>query len=85
MIAGRLRWKKKGAGLTGKIGLAAFDFESGSLLLTEAGSKRRASLHAVHGISELELHDRGGLEVFRCSLEDFSERLTRAEVVPIGV
>ena len=77
MIAGRLRWKKKGAGLRGKIGLAAFDFESGSLLLTEAGSKRRASLHAVHGVSELELHDRGGLEVFQCSVEEFRGRLTR--------
>ena len=77
MIAGRLRWKKKGAGLTGKIGLAAFDFPTGSLLVTEAGSKRRASLHAVHGVSALKVHDRGGLEIFECSLQEFHQRLIR--------
>ncbi len=78
MIAGRLQWKKKGAGLTGKIGLAAFDFNNGSLLVTESGSKRRASLHAVPEKQGLAIHDRGGLEVLECSPQDFGERLIRA-------
>jgi formamidopyrimidine-DNA glycosylase len=75
MIAGRLRWKKKGAGLPGRNGLAAFDFPGGTLLLTEAGSKRRASLHAVLGRASLEEHDRGGLDVLRCTRAEFNERL----------
>ena len=54
MIAGRIRWKKRGAGLPGRIGLAAFDFPNGTLLLTEAGSKRRASLYAVRPQRSLE-------------------------------
>jgi formamidopyrimidine-DNA glycosylase len=54
MIAGRLRWAHTGAKPPGRIGLAAFDFEEGTLLLTEAGSKRRASLHLVGGVSGLE-------------------------------
>src|SRR5262245_9911068 len=53
MIAGRLRWRERGAALPGKLGLAAFDFEDGTLLLTEAGTKKRASLHAVRGRAEL--------------------------------
>ena len=53
MIAGRLHWKAAGAKLPGKAGLAAFDFPDGTLVLTEAGSKRRASLHAVHGLAAL--------------------------------
>ena len=77
MIAGRLQWKKKGAGLTGKISLAAFDFRHGTLLLTESGSKHRASLYAVNGDEGLTTHDRGGLEVLECSSADFRQRLTR--------
>ncbi len=77
MIAGRLQWKKKGAGLRRKIGLAAFDFANGSLLLTESGSKRRASLYAVRGKEGLLAHDPGGLEVLECSSADFRQRLTR--------
>ena len=75
MIAGRLRWKKKGAGLSARFGLAAFDFPDGSLLLTEAGSKRRASLYAVRGRDGLGAHDPGGLDVFQCTQEDFQRRL----------
>ena len=59
MIAGRLHWKKEGAKPPGKIGLAAFDFPTGTLLLTEAGSKRRASLHLVRGEAELARHNPG--------------------------
>src|SRR5688572_18651142 len=77
MIAGRFRWNaKKGAAVPGKIGLAAFDFESGTLLLTEAGTKKRASLHLVRGEEALKEHDRGGLEIFECTLEEFSRALT---------
>ena len=75
MIAGRIRWKKRGAGLPGRIGLAAFDFPNGTLLLTEAGSKRRASLYAVRGRDGLAVHDRGGVDVLRCTLEEFRQRL----------
>ena len=75
MIAGRIRWKKRGAGLPGRIGLAAFDFPNGTLLLTEAGSKRRASLYAVRGRDGLAAHDRGGVDVLRCTLEQFRQRL----------
>src|SRR5580692_3134309 len=62
MIAGRLQWKPRGAKPPGKIGLAAFEFSTGTLILTEAGSKRRASLHVVHGEETLALLDPGGLE-----------------------
>lgn len=75
MVAGRLRWKKPGTKVPGKLGLAAFDFESGTLLLTEAGSKKRASLHVVAGEPALAAHDRGGLEVFEADLPDFAEAL----------
>jgi formamidopyrimidine-DNA glycosylase len=75
MIAGRLRWKKAGTKLPGRNGLAAFDFAHGSLLLTEAGSRRRASLHAVHGPGALDDHDRRGLEVLECGLDEFRQRL----------
>ncbi|MEX2110291.1 MAG: DNA-formamidopyrimidine glycosylase family protein [Gemmatimonadaceae bacterium] len=77
MIAGRLRWLPTGAKVPGKIGLAAFDFPTGNLILTEAGSKRRASLWLVRGEPALEQFERGGLEVFESTLADFSERLTR--------
>ncbi|MBI1951311.1 MAG: hypothetical protein HYS34_08115, partial [Acidobacteria bacterium] len=63
MIAGRLHWKPAGAKNPGKLGLAAFDFETGTLLLTDAGSKRRASLHLVRGEESLRSFERGGLEL----------------------
>jgi len=75
MIPGRLHWKKKGAALSRRNSLAAFDFPNGTLLLTEAGSKRRASLHAVHGRNSLAGHDRGGVEVLTCSLGEFRKQL----------
>jgi formamidopyrimidine-DNA glycosylase len=75
MIAGRLRWVPAGAKVPGKIGLAAFDFSNGTLILTEAGSKRRASLWLVRGEKSLEQFERGGLEVLESSLSDFTERL----------
>jgi len=75
MRAGRLRWLGKGAKSPGRIGLAVFEFPSGSLALTEAGSKRRASLHLVHGAASLAPFDAGGLEVLECDLAAFAERL----------
>ena len=77
MIAGRLRWVPAGAKVPGKLGLAAFDFPNGTLMLTEAGSKRRASLWLVRGEKSLEQFDRGGLEVLDADIEQFTERLTR--------
>ncbi len=77
MIAGRLHWHKPGAKLPGKRGLAAFDFAPGSLVLTEAGSKRRASLHLVEGRQALGQHDPGGLEVLTADLAAFRAALTR--------
>src|SRR5262245_10330524 len=64
MIAGRLHWKPTGAKPPGKVGLAAFDFPDGTLVLTEAGSQRRASLYLVRGEAELARHNPGGLEVW---------------------
>ena len=77
MIAGRLRWVPAGAKVPGKLGLAAFDFPNGTLILTEAGSKRRASLWLVRGEKSLEQFDRGGLEVLDADIEQFTERVTR--------
>ncbi|PYO77252.1 MAG: formamidopyrimidine-DNA glycosylase [Gemmatimonadetes bacterium] len=77
MIAGRLRWVPAGAKVPGKLGLAAFDFPNGTLILTEAGSKRRASLWLVRGEKSLAQFDRGGLEVLDADIEQFTERLTR--------
>jgi formamidopyrimidine-DNA glycosylase len=77
MIAGRLRWRDRGAPIPGKVGLAAFDFPTGSAILTEAGSKRQASLHIVAGASNLASLDPGGLEVLDSMLPAFAERLTR--------
>jgi formamidopyrimidine-DNA glycosylase len=77
MIAGRLQWKDRGTKITAKIGLAAFDFPTGTLMLTEAGSRRQASLHIVRGESALEAHDPGGLEVVDSKFEDFRAWLTR--------
>ena len=75
MIAGRLRWKEDRPVLTGKQQLAAFDFPNGSLLLTEAGTKKRASLYVVTSSAELDDHDPGGLEPLQCSYDQFAERL----------
>lgn len=77
MIAGRFRWKEAGAKIPGKVGLAAFDFSSGTLLLTEAGSKRQASLYLVRGETGLETHDPGGLEVLHSTPEEFAAALRR--------
>jgi len=75
MIAGRLHWKAAGAKPPGKIGLAAFDFSNGTLLLTEAGTKRRASLEVVRGEAALRALDPGGLEVMTADFEAFREAL----------
>jgi formamidopyrimidine-DNA glycosylase len=75
MIAGRLLWKPRGAPLTNRISLAAFDFPSGSLVLTEAGTQKRASIHLVRGEDGLREFDRGGLEIFASTLAQFAERL----------
>jgi formamidopyrimidine-DNA glycosylase len=75
MIAGRLRWALAGAKAPGKIGLAAFDFDDGTLLLTEAGTKRRASLHLVAGESALATFERGGLEPLDAEEAEFVLRL----------
>ena len=77
MIAGRFQWKPRDAKIPGKLGLAAFDFPTGTLLLTEAGSKKRASLHLVQGRSALAAFDRGALEVLDSSFEAFQRALTR--------
>jgi len=75
MIAGRLRWRERGFKVPGKVGLAAFDFPTGTLLFTEAGSKRQASVHIVRGEGALAAHDRGGLEVLEADLPVFAGRL----------
>ncbi len=77
MIAGRLHWKARGAKLSGKYALAAFDFAKGTLLLTEAGSKRRAALHVIRGRDSLAEHDPGGLEVLPATIEQFESVLRR--------
>jgi formamidopyrimidine-DNA glycosylase len=75
MIAGRLHWKLKGAKLGGRQNLAAFDFATGTLTLTEAGSKRRASLHVIRGEAGLAAIDPGGVEVFDTDLAGFRTAL----------
>ena len=77
MIAGRLRWRERGAAIPGKGGLAAFDFPNGSAILTEAGSKRQASIHIVRGEAALSALDPEGLEVLTADRAAFAERLTR--------
>ena len=77
MIAGRLHWKPAGAKLPGRAGLAAFDFPAGTLVLTEAGTKRRAALHLVRGEAALGALDRGGLEPLSADLESFRAALLR--------
>ena len=77
MIAGRLHWKAHGAKPPGRIGLAVFDFTNGSLVLTEAGTKKRASLHLVRGEDRLAAHQPGGLEVLDADLASFLAALRR--------
>jgi len=76
MIAGRLHWRKPGAALAGRQNLAAFDFPAGSLVLTEAGTKHRASLHVVRGEAALQAMDPGGIDVLSSSLDSFRAALT---------
>src|SRR5262245_27167730 len=75
MIAGRLHWKDRGSKPPGRVGLAVFDFPNGTLTWTEAGTKRRASLHLVHGVSALAKLDPGGLEVLGCKPVAFRKAL----------
>jgi formamidopyrimidine-DNA glycosylase len=77
MIAGRLHWKSPASRLAGKNQLAAFDFPHGSLLLTEAGSSRRASLHLFPGTEEMQSSDPGGLDVFAITAEQFQSAMTK--------
>jgi formamidopyrimidine-DNA glycosylase len=77
MIAGRFHWKPKGAKIARKYGQAAVDFANGTLLLTEAGTKKRASICLVRGEAALRQHDPGGLEVLDASMDSFREALTR--------
>lgn len=76
MIAGRIHWRKAGVKLGGRTNLAAFDFKDGSLLLTEQGTKKRASLHVVRGDEGLESLDPGGIEIFDLGLDEFRSILT---------
>ena len=76
MIAGRLHWRPRGAKLAGRRSLAAFDFTSGSLVLTEAGTKHRASLHLASGEEGLQAIDPGGIEIFASDLAAFRDALT---------
>jgi formamidopyrimidine-DNA glycosylase len=78
MIAGRLRWRARGAKLPGKMALVGFDFDHGTLMFTEASKRRRASLHIVKGAAALAAFDRGGLDVFSASAADFA-RAMRAD------
>lgn len=75
MIAGRLRWRDPGAKIPGQVGLAAFDFPTGTLLFTEASKKKRASLHLVAGALGLQAFDRGGLDVMRATAAEFAARM----------
>lgn len=77
MIAGRLKWMKPGASIRQKTALCAFDFPDGALVLTEAGSKRRASLHLVQGRDGLAIFERGGVDVLRASPGEFVRALKR--------
>jgi len=77
MIAGRLHWREHAGRSPGKLGLVVFEFSTGTLVMTEAGSKRRASLHLVQGAAALAEFDRGGLEVLACELPQFRAALSR--------
>lgn len=76
MIAGRLHWRPPAAKLAGRNDLAAFDFSGGTLVLTEAGAKRRASLHVLHGEEALLAMDPGGIDVLTCDLDTFRRAMT---------
>jgi formamidopyrimidine-DNA glycosylase len=76
MIAGRLHWRARGAKIGGRQNLATFDFPNGSLVLTEAGAKHRASLHVVAGKEALQAMDPGGIDVFASDLDTFRAALT---------
>ena len=75
MVAGRLRWREPGAAVPAKTGLAAIDLSTGTLVLTEAGSRRRASMHLVRGSAALEALDPGGVEIASIDATTFGERL----------
>jgi formamidopyrimidine-DNA glycosylase len=77
MIAGRLRWREKGAAIPAKVGLAAFDFAEATLLFTEAGTRKQASLHVVRGDAAVAAMDPGGAEVFGMTRETFAAALRR--------
>lgn len=77
MVAGRFRWYKAGRKIPGKPGLMAFDLAPGTLILTEAGQKHRASVHLVQGEDNLAVFDPGGADVFNIDLDGFIEHLTR--------
>lgn len=77
MIAGRFQWKPRGTAIPRKLGHAAFDFPTGTLLLTEAGTKKRASLHVVRGEENVVAHSRGGVEPLEITLDEFTRALTR--------
>lgn len=77
MIAGRLRWRERGATIPARLGLAAFDFDEGTLLLTEAGARRQASIHIVQGAHALLAHDPGGIEVLDADVQTFARHLAR--------
>ena len=78
MIAGRLRWRDKGTAVPAKVGLAAFDFANGTIVITEAGSRKQASLHVVRGADAVAAMDPGGADVFSMSTAEFAAAL-RAE------
>jgi formamidopyrimidine-DNA glycosylase len=78
MISGRLRWKERGVTIPKKVGLAAFDFTDGSILLTEQSTKKRATLHLVRGEDGLAEHDRGGLEVLTATTDVFADAIMSA-------
>ena len=77
MIAGRLQWHQATPSIAARNRVAAFDFDAGSLLLTEAGTKKRASLYLATGQAGLEEHERGGLEPLECTLEEFTDAVRR--------
>lgn len=77
MVSGRLRWRDRGATVPKKRGLAAFDFPSGTVLFTEEGTKKRASIHVVRGEAALLEHDRGGVEPFTMTVDELREALQR--------
>ena len=77
MIAGRFRWRDRGIVTPKRVGLAAFDFPQGTLLMTEAATHKRASLHVVAGEDQLARHDPGGIDVMAASAEEFAAALTK--------